>query len=55
MKTQGITFLVSMLVLAFAIPVAAIEWKLYGSARMRTWYYDHRHEDPDTAFSSQSI
>ena len=55
MKTKGTTFLVLILVLACASPTAAVEWKLYGSVRMRTWYYDHDHEDSDTAFSSKSI
>ena len=44
-----------MLVFACAVPAEAVEWKLYGSARVRTWYYDHHYEDSEPAFTSQTI
>ena len=47
--------MISIQVLAYALPVAAVEWKFYGSARFRTWYYQHEYEESDQAFSSRTI
>jgi len=55
MKTKGVIFFVSVIVLALSIPAEAVDWELYGSARVRTWYYGHKNQDPEPAFSSRTI
>jgi hypothetical protein len=55
LKLKGILFLILILITVPALPAAAVDWKFYGSARFRTWYYDHTYEEPSESTSYRSI